>query len=141
KDVIHIFDAERASQQRGYSWFAPVMTQLQHLDRYVEASVVNARLAAAKSLFYQQNPDAEGFDDEDVDDQGNLTFETTPGAHEILPAGWSVQAVDFSAGQDKINDFQKAILRAISVGLGLSYHSLASDMESVNYSSARFSAL
>lgn len=140
-DVIHIFDTERASQQRGYSWFSPVMLQLQHLEKYREAAVVNARLSAAKSVFYTQTEKSDSFDDEDIDDQGNLSFEVTPGAHEILPAGWDVKPVDFNGGQERLPDFQKAILRGVAVGLGLSYNALSSDLESVNYSSARFGAL
>jgi lambda family phage portal protein len=140
QDLKHIFDPERASQVRGFSWLAPAMTALQHISKFRESTLVNARLAAGRQLFYKQG-DSDAYDDADIDDLGNITLETNPGAHEILPRGWEVEKVDWNAPTDKLGDFQKHVLRGVAAALGVSYNSLAVDLESVNYSSARFGAL
>lgn len=139
-DLIHVFDPERASQVRGFTWLAPAMTPLQHLEKFRESTLIAARVAANKQTYYSQGEPA-AYDDDEVDDEGNLTFKSTPGQHEILPRGWDVKTVDWAAPTEKLGDFQKHILRGVAAGLGISYNALASDLESVNYSSARFGGL
>lgn len=142
KDVIHIFDAERAGQCRGYSWLAPVMNQLDQLDKFREAALVAARLAASKGHFFSQGENADPLaDPDDIDDFGNLSMQISPGMAEILPIGWDVKAIEFDGNEEALDAFQKNILRGVAAGLSVSYNALASDAESVNYSSARFNAL
>jgi lambda family phage portal protein len=59
---------------------------------------------------------------------------------EVLPAGWDVKQVDPAYPNQSTGDFVKTMLRAFAAGVGLSYNSLASDYESVNYSSLRAAA-
>lgn len=140
EDLKHIYDPERASQVRGFPWMAPGMTALQHLVKFRESTLISARLSANKQVFYSQGEET-SFDDADIDDLGNVAFESKPGTHEILPRGWQVHKMDFAAPTEELGNFQKNILRGVAAGLGVSYHALASDMESVNYSSARFGAM
>lgn len=135
-----IFDPERASQVRGIPWLTTAMLGLEHIAKFREATLISARLGAAKQLYYTQS-DEPAFDDEEQDDLGNITLEANPGAHEILPKGWDIKSVDFTAPTDKLGDFQKHVLRGVAASLGVSYNSLAADLESVNYSSARFGGL
>jgi lambda family phage portal protein len=140
-DILHIFDQERAEQVRGYPWAAASMDLLYQITEYRDAEVVCARTSAEKRFFYKQQ-DNVGFSGEDEpDDAGNITFESNPGAFEILPRGWDVQAVDFKSPNADLASFQKTVLRGVAAGLGVSYNTLASDLESVNYSSARFGGL
>lgn len=141
-DLLHIFDQERASQVRGFPWLTAAMTALHHVGKYREAELINARLASSKQVYYKQQ-DEVGFtgDDDAVDDEGNITFESNPGSHEILPRGWSIEKIDWSSPNQSLGEFQKTVLRGAAAGLGVSYNSLASDLESVNYSSARFGGL
>lgn len=142
EDLLHIFDTERASQVRGYPWLSSAMLALHHIGKYREAELIAARIAASKQMFYKQQENVGfGGDDDELDDQGNITFETNPGTHEILPRGWSIEHVDFSHPNTTFSQFQKDVLRGVAAGLGVSYNSLASDLESVNYSSARFGGL
>lgn len=141
EDILHIYDQERGSQMRGYPWLASAMTALHHIGKYREAELINARIASSKQVYYKQQEDVGFGDDDEVDDYGNVTFESNPGSHEILPRGWSIEKIDWTAPNQSLADFQKVVLRGAAAGLGVSYNSIASDLESVNYSSARFGGL
>lgn len=138
--VIHIFDRERVSQTRGYPWIAPVIEEVHQLSKYREAVLVQARINASKARYFSQTADnADPFGDvDDVDDEGHVTLSFAPNTVELLPKGWSVINSDFnSSNQDSLDSFQKSLLRLIAAGLGVSYHHLASDYESVNFSASK----
>lgn len=139
-DLRLLFDPERASQRRGLPWMTTAMIGLEHVVKFREATLISARLGASKQLYYTQGEGQE-FDDLEQDDMGNITMESNPGSHEVLPRGWDVKPIDFNAPTDKLGDFQKHVLRGVAASLGISYNSLAADLESVNYSSARFGGL
>lgn len=139
-DLWHIFDPERASQVRGFPWIAPAALALQHIAKFRESTLIAARVSANRQVFFSQG-EGETFDDDNLDDEGNLSFESKPGTQEVLPRGWDVKTVDWAAPTEKLGDFQKHVLRGAAAGLGVSYNALANDLESVNYSSARFGAL
>ena len=135
-EIIHLYRKDRPSQSRGVSWFAPVMADLKMYDGFAEAALVEKRLTASKMGFYKK-PQGEEYYGDDVDADGNVINEATPGQFEILPEGWDFESFDPKSGNDNFVDFGKAILRNIASGLGVSYNSLANDLEGVNYSSIR----
>lgn len=146
KDVIHLYDIERASQYRGYPWIANSITSLHQLDKYREATLVQARLSAAKSKYYykddvdNQNPFSD--DPDAVGKEGFVGMEASPNLVEVLDKGWKIGTVNFSdSNQTSLDAYQKAILRGVASGLGVSYHHLANDLSDVNYSAARFGSL
>jgi capsid protein len=51
--------------------------------------------------------------------------------------GMDFKAVDFQHPNGAFGDFNKAVLRGVASGLGVSYNTLANDLEGVNYSSIR----
>jgi lambda family phage portal protein len=135
EDIIHLFVSERPEQSRGLPWLVASMQGMKMLDGYAEAELVAARTGAAKMGFFtKKTPD--GWDGE-VDNDGNLSMDASPGTIEELPAGvefkeWSTDHPNAGYG-----DFVKSRLRGIATSLGISYNSLASDLEGVNYSSIR----
>lgn len=140
KDIIHVYSPESASQMRGYPWLTPAMLSLQHLVKFREAVLVNARLSAIKQTYFKQGENV-GYSDDEIDDYGNVSQYATPGENSILPRGWDVVTSDWKAPTDTLGNFQKEILRGVAASLSVSYNALAADAESVSYSSARFSAL
>ena len=64
-------------------------------------------------------------------------MDVEPGSIETLPRGYDFKSFDPTHPSTAFKDFVKATLRGISAGLGVSYVSLANDLESVNYSSIR----
>ena len=138
--VVHFFVKDFPEQVRGYPKAASVMIALHHLSGYEEAELVAARIASAKMGFYiVQNP-GEVIADSQYGD-GTLVDEVSPGQFVQLPPGVDVKTFDAQHPKTTFAEFQKAILRSVASGLGISYVSLANDLESVNYSSARVGML
>jgi len=76
-------------------------------------------------------------EDEERDDEGNLIQEANPGSFELLPKGVKFQDWNPEHPAGNFSGFVKACLRGVSSGMNVSYNSLASDLEGVNYSSLR----
>jgi lambda family phage portal protein len=60
-----------------------------------------------------------------------------PGTFDILPEGYDFKSFDPAFPDAMVEPFKKAMLRGIASGLGVSYFTLANDLEAVNFSSAR----
>jgi lambda family phage portal protein len=137
-DLIFEFIPERAGQLRGIPWMTPCAFQMQMLKGYAEAEQVAARVAAAKSGFFKSAVDAEykGEGDEKNAD-GSFVMDAQPGLFEALPPGMEFQPWDPKHPNTTYGEFQKASLRGIAAGLGVSYVSLGNDLEATSYSSVR----
>jgi lambda family phage portal protein len=135
EEVIHLFRPDRPDQTRGVPWLAASMARLKMLDGYAEAELMAARTGAAKMGFFTKStPD--GWDGE-IDGDGNLRMDASPGTIEELPPGVDFKAWDTNHPNSGYGDFVKSCLRGVATSLGISYNSLASDLEGVNYSSIR----
>ena len=141
-EMMHIYRVERAGQTRGVPWSAAALSSLKMLHGYREAELVAARTAAAKMGFFT-SPAGDGFTADGFEDEDNTVpiFDAEAGSFHQLPAGVSFQAFDPSHPTSAFADFEKAILRGIAGGLGVSYTSLANDLEGTSYSSIRQGAL
>lgn len=148
EDMIHGFLPEWNWQSRGIPWGATPLKRMKILEGYEEAAVTAARAAASKMFAYTQDIDApgatdlgDGTDGEEKDAQGNLIEEAEPGAGLKLPPGMAIQTLDWTWPNADHGVFEKAILRNMATGLGVSYNTWANDLEGVNYSSLRQGAI
>lgn len=137
--MIHAFLPERAMQTRGAPWMASVIADLKMLHGYREAELIAARVGASKMGFFT-SPAGDGFTADDMDNKVPI-MEAEPATFHQLPAGVEFQQFDPTHPTGAFADFEKAILRGIASGLGVSYTSLANDLEGVSYSSIRQGAL
>jgi lambda family phage portal protein len=134
-DILHLFQSERPDQTRGLPWLVASMARLKMLDGYAEAELVAARTGAAKMGFFtKQTPD--GWTGE-VDNAGNLSMDASPGTIEELPPGVDFKSWPTDHPNSGYGDFVKSGLRGVASSLGISYNTLSSDLEGVNYSSIR----
>ena len=138
--MLHLFLPERAHQTRGVPMLAAAMSSLKILHGYREAELVAARVAASKMGFIT-SPDGDGYTGDDLEDTHSPVMSAEPGSFEQLPTGMDIKLFDPTHPTTAFADFNKAVLRGIASGLGVSYASLASDLESVNYSSIRQGSL
>lgn len=138
--VLHCYRAEQVFQTRGYSPLASAIQRLKMLNGYEEAALVAARAGAAKMGFYSQTGDIpyEG-DDEDAD--GALLEDFEAGVMTKLPPGWDIKSFDTGYPNTDHSDYVKSVLRGIASGIGVSYNTLANDLEGVNFSSIRAGVL
>jgi len=138
RDMIHIYRKERLDQSRGLPWFLSSLSTLRHLDKYIEAEVIASRVAAAQMGVIETEA-GEYVGDALVD--GAVVMDVEPGVWRTLQPGQKFN--QFSPDHPNLSfaEFSKGLLRDIAAGLGVSYNSLVSDLESVNYSSLRQGAL
>jgi lambda family phage portal protein len=137
-ELIHLYMPTRISGVRAVTWLANVLTKCRTLDRYEEAVAVGNRLAAAKMGYLESQPDAQPYEGQGQAPSGETIEEIIPGLVVDLPPGKSFKPFDPKGGPQTYGDFRKGMLRSIANGLGVMYNTLSGDLESVNYSSARF---
>ena len=139
-EMIHAYMQERPEMTRGVPWTATAMDKIHTLNGYRQAELTASRLAACKMGFYT-SPGGDGYVGEDYEDTYSPIMEAEPGTFEQLPSGMDFKSFEPNHPTSAFDAFEKAILRGISSGLNISYHSLANDLSSVNYSSIRAGSL
>lgn len=138
-EMVHVFVPLRAGQSRGEPWMTSALSSIRQLGALREAAIVNARVGASKMAFFT-SPTGDGFVPDDLID-GVPAMSASPGEMMQLPAGVSVQTVDWAYPNNEFDGFHKACLKSIASGLGVSYTSLSNDLEATSYSSIRQGAL
>ncbi|MCP3940513.1 MAG: phage portal protein [Desulfobacteraceae bacterium] len=136
-EIIHGFLPEMVGQKRGLSWMGTALFRLKSLNGFEEAALVNARVSAAKMGFFERE---EGYGTEQEEDE-DLSMEVEPGMYQELPPGVKVHSTNPTYPSGEFAIFTKSMLRGIAAGLGVSYNTLANDLEGVNYSSLRHGAI
>ena len=137
-EILHIYRPLRPGQIRGEPWLSNVLLKLHELDQYEDAELVRKKTAAMFAGFVTRlDPDSEMFSEKDTNDQGVAFAGLEPGTMQFLDPG---EDVKFSSPADVSGTYEAFIkqqLRAISVGLGITYEQLTGDLSGVNYSSIR----
>lgn len=142
-EIIHCYIPERSTQGRGVPWMHTAARRLNMIGEYEYAEVVAARLGASKMGFFEKtDPTGLGqYVGDETDSAGNPISNAEPGIFETLPAGYKFSSFMPDHPTAQYGAFIKGSLRGVSSGLGVSYNSLANDLEGVNYSSMRVGAL
>ena len=141
-EMIHLFVSNRPGQIRGVPWLHSAMTRLHQIGKYEEAEVIAARIGACKMGFFKPGDDGDIYVGVDTDETTGATItEATPGGFETLPQGMDFEAFDPQHPSGNFAPFIKSSLRGVASGLNVSYNSLASDLEGVNFSSIRSGVL
>jgi lambda family phage portal protein len=132
-DICHVLEPRHAGAIRGLSWLTAVGTKLLELDRLEDSLGARMRVAACFAGFVTDPEGTSGLGEGTKDPQ-ELSLE--PGTLRILPPSASVTFPNMpdTAGAPELLRHQ---LRSIASGCGVSYELLASDLSTVNYSSAK----
>jgi lambda family phage portal protein len=142
EQILHIFSKDRPGQLRGVSAFAPVMLKMNDLAEYEEAELMRKKIESCFAAFVTQAGGINGaslaFGQQTVDSTRQETFR--PGMIGYLNAGEDVKFGNPSVASGG-DAFVRSMLRAIAVGLGITYEQLTGDLSNVNYSSMRGSLL
>jgi lambda family phage portal protein len=143
EDVIHLYDVAYPKQIRGIPWLVTALLPLHHVSQLVSTELTMARLAATKRVVYTVEPDAESYqaNPDDMDQFYNVNDQLDAASIEVLQPGMDVKSIDWQTPNTGLAEFRKVVLRDVASGTGVSYNTIANDLESVNYSSARFGAL
>ena len=146
-EILHEFLPEWVWQTRGIPACATGLLRLNMLSGYEDAELVASRVSASKFAVYERTgddvPPATGgvTGIATAGTAGRFVQDVEPGMMEIAPDGYRLNYIDPQHPNAAYQAFIKATLRGIASGLGVSYNSLANDLEGVNYSSLRAGAL
>lgn len=135
-EIIHVYLPERIGQTLGLPHLVSAMLRLNMLGGYEEAELTAAREGACKGGYIQNEKPENYLGDEEDADQ-NQVMDMEPGVIRELAPGQTFIEHDPKHPSTAYNDFIKGVLRGLAAGLGVSYTSLANDLEGVNYSSIR----
>ena len=138
--LLHIYSPERPHQTRGVPPLAAAINPLKMLHGYREAELVASRVGAS-AMGMITTPDGDGFSGDEYEDSYTPLTNAEPGTFHNLPAGADIKMFDPQHPTTAFGVFHKSVLRGVASSLGISYAALASDLESVNYSSIRQGAL
>jgi lambda family phage portal protein len=146
EDIIHAFISDDPEQVRGVPWAHAAMERLNNRGAFEHAAIIAARVGASKMGFFTSpdggaEPLSTGQETEDGENTGQMVTEADPGTFDTLPEGYDFKAFDPAYPSDMFGEFIKANLRGTASGLGVAYHSLANDLEGVNFSSIRSGTL
>lgn len=141
EEIWHLFVPESVGQYRGVPWMSSTLIRQKRLDSYEEAALAAAE-EGAKKLAWVKAPDGDMTPLADSTDSatvgsGTLYTDSVDIHYASLPAGYDLASWDPKYPENSFPAFTKSHLRGIASGLGVAYHKLASDLENVNYSSAR----
>ncbi|ALR15734.1 phage portal protein [Vibrio natriegens] len=135
EDMLHIYDQEHPEQFRGIPWNHSSLSRMRNLAGFEEASVVNARAGASKTMVLKADPDV--YEPEDGEDFAEPEIELEANTVVTLPPGF--EPVDYAPDfpSTETATFSKHMLRGIATGVGIAYNTFANDLEGVNFSSIR----
>jgi lambda family phage portal protein len=126
-DLLHIYRQDRPGQQRGVSWFAPVMLRLVDLADHEDAQLMRQKISACFAAFRTLGAEGSGKPIPDT---------IMPGM--IYDLGES-EDVKFAVppAAEGYDEFTRSALRSVAAGLGITYEALTGDLAQVNFSSGR----
>ncbi len=151
--VIHLYDKERAGQNRGKSVFTAVMREFKMAGEYLgselHAAVVNALVAAFLESDLDQNTVSElfGADAQQATDYWRSVSDKwhrkkmESGLIQTLPVGTRLSSHNTTRPNVAFDGFMSSVMRHMAAGLNMPYELLVKDFSQTNYSSARAALL
>ncbi|VUX47801.1 putative Phage portal protein [Candidatus Defluviicoccus seviourii] len=142
-DIIHLKNTSRPSQTRGLPAVTPVMPFLYHLHEYTKATVTGKHASAKKLGFIvpaKEDTDTP-YEHAERDTHGQIVDYLRDVGFQLLPPGADVKSFNPTDTGSNIKEFVTVMGHIVAAGLGVDYHALTGDYESVSYSSIRQAGL
>ena len=139
--MYHWFIPRRIGQTRGYPLLAPVLWDMNMLDKYFDAELTAARAGAQMFGTIEQKEDDEGYEGDGQNEDGTTQLELSNGTLTVLPPGQTLNNATPEHPTAAFSPFVERSLRLIASGLGVAYHELGNDLAGVNFSSGRLGVL
>lgn len=148
-DVIHLFRRLRPGQHRGVPEFAPVLIRLYEIDEMQDSTLVKQKTAQLFAWIIKKRQDLSGHVESDDVVDGLAVGESALGPDgeqltKVVPGGIHYldddEEISFSTPDgigSNYSEWLRTELRAVAVGVGLTYEQLTGDLTGVNYSSIR----
>lgn len=143
-EILHAFMARSVGQRRGIPWSATSLFGYHMLGELDDAVLVASRAGATKTGFIKVAPgqqyQGQGLENPDDPNSARI-IDLEPMVVEQLLEGQEFQSFDPNFPDAAYGPAAKQHLRRIARGEGVSYSTLAGDLEGVNYSSGRIGML
>lgn len=137
-EILHIYKVQRPGQVRGEPWLSRVLLKLYELDQYDDAELVRKKTAAMFAGFITRlDPESNFMGEGEPNAQGVALTGLEPGTMQFLDPGEDIRFSQPSDVGGQYEPFMRQQLRAIAVGMGITYEQLSGDLTGVNYSSIR----
>jgi len=138
--MLHLYRPERPMQRRGITMLCSTSERVKMLANFERATLIGAQIAASKMGFFR---DPEGMELSQYSGDGTEGNDTETNIVDIQAGQFEdighkvFEAFDPAYPPAEYDQYVHEILRAAASGLNISYHVLANDPSSVNYSTAR----
>lgn len=139
-EVLYVYEKDRPGQLLGVPRLAVSLMKLRDLDDYEDAELVRKKIAACFTAFVTTSAEGSTLSDNTVVD----TTQTTQPRLETIAPGmvkYLRQDEEVTFGNPPTDqgygDYTATQLRAIAVGVGVTYEQLTGDLSRVNFSSMR----
>jgi len=141
-NIQHLFRRDRVGQNRGITWFAPVVRWLRDLGLYVDNEMQAGAVASCSVGAIKSDSPIIGLPGDETETESTATPEwMEPGMMFRLKPGEDVTFFNPGRPNSGAEPWINLMLRGIAVGTGLSYEIVARDFSQTNYSSSRTSQL
>ena len=134
-ELLCRFHKERPEQMAGVPLAVGAISGLRHLEKYEEAEVVAARVAACSSIAWEREMPTE-YEGEDGNDLVS-NMEMTPGGMLTPPHGYKPTLLSPQHPNSNLEQFRKGMLRGAAAAMSIPYARIAADPSDANYSSMR----
>lgn len=139
-EVLYVYEKDRPGQLLGVPRLAVALMKLRDLDDYEDAELVRKKIAACFAAFVTTSSEGSTLSDDTAVDTSKTTLprlETlSPGLIKYLRQDEQVTFGSPPTDQG-YGDYTSTQLRAIAVGVGITYEQLTGDLSRVNFSSMR----
>ncbi len=136
-EVIHVFRTDRPGQNRGISWFAPVVQPLNMLNELQWTQLVRMKLGSAITAVVTQ--EASTLSPELLQQKRQEEWSLNPGDIKYINHNEKIEFPTIP-NTEGFESSTRLTLREIAAGLGITYESLG-DLSTVNFSSGRLGDL
>lgn len=137
RDIIHLYDRERASAVSGISRLASAALNFKNIGDYRADTMALARVGTGFGVFVETANPEDYFSADSNGAQGEDFAFVEPGAVHYLRPGEKISQVTPQNPGTQYSPFLKAELQSASVGAGMSYESVSNDGSNSNFSGAR----
>jgi len=137
EQITHLKQTKRLGQKRGASILAPAVTRLSDIADYEESERLAAKVASSMCAAITRGADFVNTTTAVDAQSGERPMELQPGMiFDTLAPGERVEVIDTNRPNTALGDFRKAMLRAATAGIGVSYSTATHDYDGT-YSSQR----
>jgi len=138
EDMLMWARRQRPTQTRGLSVFATNISWFAHLDKFVEATVIGARMAACLGILIETPiPYAPTPGVKNIAGGTSPRFDFEPGMVKTLMPGEKAMTLKPEQPSKQFAEFMSTVQRIIGLPAGLPLEVLSMDFSKSNYSSSR----